>query len=463
MKFSFKIVIGTMLIVVIMFSLSGILLIHENFKSSFQLQVDTDIEEHNVEKYSIENNINENIMDDGSLDRIKLESYLYTLTSYLTYSRKLMIDVNDETIWNNVPFDIDKEKLKSGDYITSNESKKYFVISSQIFINEETIWITSVYDITGVFEVRNNNLRVFYIIDIILLTLCGCFTTLFARLLTKPIKELNDVTKAMAGGELDTQIAITSDDEIGELAKSFQVMVESIKEKISELELSVKQREDFVANFTHELKTPMTSIMGYSKILKQDLYSKADKEKALDYIHSETKRLDILSHKLLDLMELSQGHIHLHEIDAPHLFQTLQELADQRLDPIHLTVQAEACTILGDEDLLITCIMNLLENVQKASEPEAEIRLSGCLRKDHYRIDVVDHGKGMELAEIKRITESFYRIDRSRSKSQGGYGIGLSICSKIARLHHSELTFISEIGKGTTVSLELEVIKSETK
>ena len=320
MKFSFKIVIGTMLIVVIMFSLSGILLIHENFKSSFQLQVDTDIEEHNVEKYSIENNINENIMDDGSLDRIKLESYLYTLTSYLTYSRKLMIDVNDETIWNNVPFDIDKEKLKSGDYITSNESKKYFVISSQIFINEETIWITSVYDITGVFEVRNNNLRVFYIIDIILLTLCGCFTTLFARLLTKPIKQLNDVTKAMAGGELDTQIAITSDDEIGELAKSFQVMVESIKEKISELELSVKQREDFVANFTHELKTPMTSIMGYSKILKQDLYSKADKEKALDYIHSETKRLDILSHKLLDLMELSQGHIHLHEIDAPHLF-----------------------------------------------------------------------------------------------------------------------------------------------
>lgn len=289
MKFSFKIVIGTMLLVMMMFSLAGILLIHENFKNSFQLQIDTDIKEHELEKYSIESNITENILDDGSMDRKELENYLYTLTSYLDNARMLTIDVNDEIIWNNVPFAIAKDKVKDGGYVESYESKKYFVIGSHISINEENVLITSIYDITGVFQVRNQNLRVFYIIDIILLILCGCFTTIFARYLTRPIRQLNEVTKAMAGGKLDTQIAVVSDDEIGELAKSFQVMVESIKGTIAELELSVKQREDFVANFTHELKTPMTSIMGYTKILKQDQYTKTDKEKALDYIHSGPK------------------------------------------------------------------------------------------------------------------------------------------------------------------------------
>lgn len=161
-------------------------------------------------------------------------------------------------------------------------------------------------------------------------------------------------------------------------------------------------------------------------------------------------------------MALSQGHICFTEIDIDELFQSVQELADQRLAPIHLTLQTAAGTILGDKELLMTCILNLLENAQKASKPDAEIKLLGSFTEDRYQIAVLDHGIGMPQEEIKRITENFYRIDKARSKNKGGYGIGLSLCARIAHLHHSELKFTSEPGRGTIVSLNLEVIKSET-
>jgi len=106
MKFSFKVVIGSMLIVVVMFSLLGIILIHENFKNSYELQMKTNYDEHNLEKYSIETNINDNILADGNLNLEELKNYLYTLTSYLGNSRKLSILLNNDSIWNNVPFEL---------------------------------------------------------------------------------------------------------------------------------------------------------------------------------------------------------------------------------------------------------------------------------------------------------------------------------------------------------------------
>ncbi|MDE6141465.1 MAG: HAMP domain-containing histidine kinase, partial [Bacilli bacterium] len=243
----------------------------------------------------------------------------------------------------------------------------------------------------------------------------------------------------------------------------FNIMVDSIKSKIDELELSVHQREDFVSNFTHELKTPMTSIMGYAKVLKQDKYTKEDKEKAIDYIYSESKRLETLSHKLLDLLELSDGQINMTTINTKEYFKEFEALAKARLNPINLKLDIENSNILGDADLLTTCFMNLVENGKKASEENSEIRIVGKKKKDKYKLWVIDKGIGIESKELSRITENFYMVDRSRSKKKGGYGIGLSLCERIAKLHNTNLTFESVVGEGTTVSLELEMVKNETK
>lgn len=462
MKFSFKVVIGTMLIVVTMFSLSGIILIHENFKNSYELQMKTNYDEHNLEKYSIESNINDNLFSDGNLNLEALKNYLYTLTSYLGNSRKLSIILNNNSIWNNVPFRLNYKECERT-CIKSYDSKKYSILKSTISINKEKIEIISVYDISGVFEVRDQNLLKFYIIDAVLILLCGCLTTIFARLLTKPIKKLNETTKLVAKGNLDIKIDVKGNDEIRELSKSFVSMIESIKNRQKELELSVKQREDFISNFTHELKTPMTSIMGYTKVLKQNKYSKEDKEKALDYIYSETKRLEILSHKLLDLASLSEDKIILSDINTTEFFKEIKEIASKRFQDLHLSLDIKKENLLGDKELLITCIMNIIENGYKASDKEKNIKIIGKSFEDKYKITIVDKGIGIKKEEIDRITENFYMIDRSRGKITGSYGLGLGIVSKILTFHHTKLNFKSELNKGTEVSFDLEVANVEKK
>lgn len=461
MKFSLKILIGTMMIVALMFTISGILLIHSNFKNSYNLQMNHNIEEHYLEKYSIESNINDNINNNGDIDVKNLESYLYTLTSYLENSRKLTIYVDDQKVWNNVPFELHEDMLKENILLHEYDSKKYFMITSNTIINNQKVLVVSVFDMSGVFKVRDQNLQVFYIIDAILLILCGCITTLFAKILTKPLHKLEETTKMIADGNLDVGIGSFSNDEIGSLAESFNIMVDSIKNKITELELSVHKRDDFVSNFTHELKTPMTSIMGYTKILKSNKYKEEDKEKALDYIYSESKRLEVLSHKMLDLLELSSEKIERKEIDTKIFFESFKELALLRLSDINLTTDIEPKKILGDEDLLNACLINLLENAKKASDKNSEIKIVGQAVQNKYQVFVIDKGEGIEEKELDRITESFYMIDRSRSKSKGGYGIGLALCEKIAKLHHTSLKFKSKVGAGTTVSLELELVNEK--
>ncbi len=458
MKFSLKVVIGTMLIVVIMFSLSGVILIHENFKSSYKLLMKNNFNEHNLEKYSIESNINENILDNENLDLVKLENYLYTLTNYLRNSRKLKVFIDSNIVWDNLPFEINKSECTNS-CIKTYDGKKYSILISNIFINDSDVSIMSVYDISGVFEVRDQNLLKFYIIDAVLLILCGCLITLFARFLTKPIRKLNETTKAVALGNLDEKTNIKGSDEISELSKSFDLMIESIKKRQEELALSIKKREDFISNFTHELKTPMTSIMGYARVLKYDKYSKEDKEKALSYIYSETKRLELLSHKLLDLIGLSEVKIIKNEINVKVLFQEIQNLAINRFPNIDLSLRIKEQIVLGDKELLITCIMNLIENAYKASDKDKRIKIIGKDFSDKYKISIIDNGVGIEKEEIERITEDFYMVDKSRSRSKGSYGLGLGICSKILKIHNTKLSFKSKVRKGTEVSFELEVKK----
>ena len=191
--------------------------------------------------------------------------------------------------------------------------------------------------------------------------------------------------------------------------------------------------------------------------------SKEDKEKALDYIYSETKRLEILSHKLLDLASLSEDKIILSDINTTEFFKEIKEIASKRFQDLNLSLDIKENTLLGDKELLTTCIMNLIENGYKASDKEKNIKIIGKSFEDKYKITIVDKGIGIKKEQIDRITEDFYMIDRSRSKRTGSYGLGLGIVSKILTFHHTKLNFKSELNKGTKVSFDLEVANVEKK
>lgn len=285
---------------------------------------------------------------------------------------------------------------------------------------------------------------------------------LLSALLTGPLKRMSRAAGRMAQGDYEERLAVKGRDEIGELAESFNRMAEAVEEKVEALSRAAREREDFVANFAHEMKTPMTSIIGYADMLYQRELSRKEVRDASWYIWNEGMRLEALSLKLMDLTVLGRQDFPLQEMAAEEL------LADAAggLEPffaekgVSFALWADPAYIRVEYDLFKTLLINLLDNSVKAGC--TRLALSGTReREGGYRICVRDNGCGMEEEELSRITEAFYMVDKARSRKQHGAGLGLALADRIARIHGSRLEFRSRKGQGTEVSLLFSCAETE--
>lgn len=285
---------------------------------------------------------------------------------------------------------------------------------------------------------------------------------LLSALLTGPLKRMSRAAGRMAQGDYEERLAVKGRDEIGELAESFNRMAEAVEEKVEALSRAAREREDFVANFAHEMKTPMTSIIGYADMLYQRELSRKEVRDASWYIWNEGMRLEALSLKLMDLTVLGRQDFPLQEMAAEEL------LADAAggLEPffaekgVSFALWADPAYIRVEYDLFKTLLINLLDNSVKAGC--TRLALSGTReREGRYRICVRDNGCGMEEEELSRITEAFYMVDKARSRKQHGAGLGLALADRIARIHGSGLEFRSRKGQGTEVSLLFSCAETE--
>lgn len=466
MKFGVKIVISVIAIISVIFSIAGIVIIKSNFEHSFEKTINQSIDSHTLERYGIENNISTNIEKNGNISREKLSSYAISLVSYLGNDKKISIYIENEKIYSNI--DIDEESLtflsKANDvkYIIKDiEKQKYILVSSSVEVNSQRVMLISRYDITDVFTERDRQVQFFYKVDTVVIVISSIVICMLAIFLTRPIRKLNEMSKKITKGSYNERVNIKSNDEIGELAKSFNKMIETIENKINELELSVEQKEDFITNFTHELKNPMTSIIGYADILKSGKYDKETNIKSANYIFNEAKRLETLAHKLMDLMELSNETVKLESINVVWFMNNLYKDIHESLGDIELKIDIEDGYIKADKILLEDCLRNLIDNSKKANPKDKIIRVIGKKEANRYKISVEDKGCGIPKEEIPRIVESFYMVDKARARENGRNGIGLSICEKIAKIHNTKLVIESELNKGTCVSFYLEVANIE--
>ena len=278
--------------------------------------------------------------------------------------------------------------------------------------------------------------------------------------LVRPLKRMTKAADRMASGDYKERLAIAGNDEIGELANSLNRMAQAVEEKVEELSEAARQKEDFVANFAHELKTPLTSVIGYADMLYQKELPRKEAKQASWYIWNEGMRLEALSLKLMDLIVLNRQQFSLQEMPADEL---LQDAADS-LRPVlekkraHLTLEAEPAYIRVDYDLFKTLLLNLVDNSLKAGAS----RITLCGNKNTcYRIYVRDNGRGIPKEELSRITEAFYMVDKSRARRQHGAGLGLALAERIAQVHQGRLEFESQEGKGTTVCFFLPCGKGD--
>lgn len=209
--------------------------------------------------------------------------------------------------------------------------------------------------------------------------------------------------------------------------------------------------------FAHELKTPMTSIIGFADLLRQDSLDESTRMMAAEYIFSEGHRLERLSFKLLELLLLQKDGINLKTIWLGSFVAEVERALSPVLDKknIRLLCKAEQTKVTFEPDLTKSLLYNLVDNAAKAMDHGGTITVQAASIPGGCQFMVTDEGRGMEKAELSKITEAFYRVDKARSRSQGGAGLGLSLCRQIVELHNGHIGFESQPGQGTTVTVTL--------
>ena len=311
--------------------------------------------------------------------------------------------------------------------------------------------LATAYDLTDLYRGRDAALRRFLLLEAAVLAAGAAVTAVFARRMTRPLRTLTTASAEIADGDYARRTGLHTGDEIETLSSSFDKMADAVQEKITALQADVRQREDFMGAFAHELKTPMTSIIGYADMLRTIQANPAEQYEAAGAIYHEGRRLEALSGKLLALLGLGEETITLQPTALAALWPRLQAACPG------VPLQLPACdaAVQADADLLLDLLCNLVGNAVKASEPGQPVEVRAAEGGDTVTLTVADHGCGIPQSEISRVTEPFYMVDKSRARKQGGSGLGLALCKRIAEVHGSDLHIESTPGEGTRVSVIL--------
>ena len=315
--------------------------------------------------------------------------------------------------------------------------------------------MVTTFDVTEIFAARNRSLQRFFLLEAAVVAGAAVVVWLVSRRLTHPLTVLTAASARIAAGDYALRTRMHTGDELEILSQGFDQMAGAVQDKVEALELSVQQRDDFVGAFTHELKTPMTGIIGYADLLRSMQPDPEEQREAAGAIFHEAQRLEALSGKLLQLMGLGEHAPQLVPVQLDSVFAEARRAVAPALNGCILTMQSNGLTVQGDADLLCDLVINLVTNAAKASTPGSAIAVCAEQADGSIRLTVQDHGQGIPADKLARVVEPFYMVDKSRSRRQGGSGLGLALCSRIAQAHGGTLAMESELGKGTTVTVTL--------
>ncbi len=329
------------------------------------------------------------------------------------------------------------------------EGRSYLAFQGQLVCGAELYQLA---DITYVDEQMASLAVVLALVTGVVLLCTMLLLYLILKRILKPLQELNDGARQIAEGRYSQRIAVRSRDEIGQLSENFNKMASAVELRTRRLEESEHKKTLFMGNLTHELKTPMTSISGYTQTLLQVKVSEEDRVEALQYIYQECGRLERLSRKMMRLLELDQEtELPLQELPVREVFARARRSCQEilRKKGLSLVCQEQGEIFRMDPDLMTDAVINLIDNAVKASKEGERI----ILRAGSDYIEVEDFGKGIPKEEQDKILEPFYMVDKSRSRKSGGAGLGLALTALIARIHHCRVEIESEEGKGTVIRL----------
>jgi len=359
-----------------------------------------------------------------------------------------------EELYSNFksPYSVDKGTLVH----TSFEGKRYILISAMICDNEFEMIVAKNVDYL---DAEFRSLITTYSVTAGSVSLVlAIILYLVLKKLSGPLETLRKTTEIIETGNYSARVEEHGNDEFTLVAKSFNLMLDTINEQMATLEreaeakmLDAERKQMLVDNMAHELRTPLTSIHGYAEYLEKANTTEERRLIAAKYIMSESERLQKISEMLLDGAFIRENEIEMSNINLGAVLTDVAQKLQMRAENtgVEITCDTAPVTIKGNETLLSMLFYNLTENAIKASSAGGKVKIS-CLKSQAV---IEDNGKGMTEEQLLHITEPFYRTDKSRSRAEGGAGLGLALCKQIVLSHKAEMNFESKIGQGTKITV----------
>lgn len=455
MRISLKIFIFTYCIMIAVTVFGGFLLIDQEYRKNLE-RVKVRARENNetlytyvatIEelldseraKYSLENLI-DRISDES--DRAVLVGDYHTLLSQLVAGKATDLETGQ---WIYAVWEDGGGKVLQ---ITSRYEDRYIINYS---------------DLSSIIQERDANYELYKNIIILISVVIAVVLYLFSWYITGPLVKITRMAERMCDGDykarVDDREGRLKSYEVQKLGSTLNLMAARIEEHMETLTEEARRKEEFMGNFAHEMKTPMTSIIGYADLLRTyDL--KPDKRREYsNFIYNEGKRVEQLSLNLLQMIVLEKEDFEKKRTSTEEFFRQLREAAHFLGEKYALKIhyKYDPADISMEIGLMLTAILNLVDNACKASGEGSSVYVLGKRLGKKYALAVVDFGMGIPKEEIARIMEPFYMVDKSRARKQGGAGLGLSLCQRIILLHDGELRIDSTPGKGTWMTVLLNV------
>ena len=478
MKFSWKLFLWTISIVAISLAFGGYYLVGSFFQSALSRETKQALDENGIIRFALETatlniplkyetlhdvNIRQigATLDTGSQNPVPESDGLRGNSAADIGGQNRYIRISGEdmaSLYESNGFRADNAILSEAEgnelayKITEIGGRYYIQTAVKVNATYRELYLETLRDVTNVFDEREAGFSVYRRVCMFVLLCEGIIIFLLSRWLTRPVRLLSAATKRMSERDYAYRARRISNDELGGLTEDFNKMAASLEKNVEQLEEAARSREEFVGVFAHELKTPLTAIIGYADMLRSQKMDEETQILSANYIYQEGKRLEKLSFDLLDIIVLKQAGKPSAAFSTESVFAYIRDTFSKSAN---LALEYEDHEIIGDASLIKTLLANLIDNSIKASEPNEQIEVSGKSTGSEYVFAVADHGCGISKENIGKITEAFYTVDKSRSRSRHGAGLGLTLCAEIAKLHGTKLQIESELGLGTRISFAL--------
>ena len=400
-------------------------------------------------------------MGESSSNDARRSLLVYVFQSYADNTlsgSQYVLKCGEKTLYNNSGFAPDAILEGREQNTVTWQGEKLFAAGIETELLREQYQIYLVRNMTDLYDsVQKLYLRFGIICAAAILLSAGLILLMTSRALRR-LQTLEREAAAMAEGRYETRIPLSErskkrKDEITTVSESFNRMADAVEQHIDTVTNLAEERKMLIGALTHEMKTPLTAIIGYAESLDRARLSEEQREEAICFIHREGRRLERLTQKMMQLITLTDGEgMAVQDISARELF----DMAKPALE----AVASRHGAILGyresgqrfalDADLIIGVLINLVDNACSAGAKHI------TLWADEEAISVSDDGCGIPREMIHKVTQPFFRADKARSRKTGHAGLGLALAARVAKLHHARLLIESEQGEGTTVSIRFD-------